>query len=312
MQNVEMSALERCAGNGSGLVEAWSANNQHGPITSIVAGSVIVVGGADGSVKQWSFDGGAPEYLSPFTRSGAEVGGLALTADAHVVAATKLGEVTEWRLADAGQERSMTIADASLTAVAARPDGIATVTGTSTGEVFALDRATSERTQLTSQLWGVSALAYGASNTLFTAGHFYGVPRVEQRAADAPVAFTSAWQDDARSGNVRALDVDAGGTQLVVGGDGFVAVFAAGQLDEGPVAITDVPEHLVTGVTLLPGGEMFATTGSEGTLKIWRTATAQLVTSLAIPASAGIARDAEGTRLLSAGADGKVYAYGCR
>lgn len=308
---VGVSALERCVAGGGALSEVWSANNQHGPVTSIVAGSLIVLGGADGSVKQWSFDGDVPEYGSPFATSGAEVGGLVLTKDAHIVAATMLGDVTEWRLADAAKARSMTIADASLVAVAARADGAQLAVGTTNGELFALARPAGERTQLQSELWGVSSILYGGDDQLFTAGHYYGVPRVEQRAADAPVVVTHAWQDNTRDGHVRAVDVNPEGTTLVAAGDGFVAVLAPGQLERGPTAISDVAGHMAVGVTVLPGGELFATAGSEGTLKIWRTATAELVSSLTIPAAAGIARDPVGTRLFTSGADGRLHAFGC-
>jgi hypothetical protein len=124
------SALEKCLIDGGSLEELWSVNNQHGPITSVVASSLIVVGSADGSVKQWSFDGDDPVYGSPFTTEGDEVGAVALTDDGHVVAATLTAQVVEWRLRDAVMTGSGTIPDTNLlSAIAVRPDGAQIVTG---------------------------------------------------------------------------------------------------------------------------------------------------------------------------------------
>ena len=73
-----LSALERCVIDGGSLKELWSVGNQHGPVRSIVAGSLVVLGGQDGSVKQWSVEGDEPGYGKPFTTAGAPAAALAL------------------------------------------------------------------------------------------------------------------------------------------------------------------------------------------------------------------------------------------
>ena len=60
-----LSALERCVVDGGSIKELWSVGNQHGPVTAIVAGSLVVLGGQDGSVKQWTVDGDEPSYGKP-------------------------------------------------------------------------------------------------------------------------------------------------------------------------------------------------------------------------------------------------------
>ena len=303
-----MSALERCVLDGGTVKELWSVGNQHGPVSSIVAGPLVVLGAEDGSVKQWSIDGDEPAYGKPFTTAGAPVAALALSSDAHIVAATQHGELAEWRLADAGAARTRTLADIVPSALAISGDAATAVIGTETGQSFAVDRATGMTTQLGSSLWGVAAIEYGTGDRLYTAGHWYSVPQIERRAAGSPVEATDVWIDQSMQGWVRAIASDD--AQLVAAGDAFVAVFAPDALEAGPIAIT-AADHMAVGIVLLPGGALFATAGSEGTLKLWKAATAELVTTLPIATPVGLAADTDGTRLFTSGPDGRLHAFGC-
>src|SRR5262245_29916939 len=186
-----LSALERCIHDGGTVNELWSVGNQHGPVTSIVAGSLVVLGSQDGSVKQWSIDGDEPAYGIPFTRSGAAVAAMALSPE-HILAATVQGDVAQWKLADASPAGTMTLHDAELSALAVSDDATRAVAGTKSGQLLVIDRASGATTQLTSTLWGVHAVAYNG-NRLFTAGHWYGTPQVERRAADTPVEAIDVW-----------------------------------------------------------------------------------------------------------------------
>lgn len=308
---VTMSALERCVEGGGSLAELWSAGNQHGPVTSIVAGALVVLGSQDGSVKQWTVDGDEPSYGLPFTRAGAPVAAMALSAE-HILAATEQGEVAEWKLSDASAARTTTIADSELSALAVSRDATRAVTGTTTGQSVVIDRATGATTPLESTLWGVHAISFAAGEHLFTAGHWYGAPQVERRAADAPIAVVDEWSDRQRQAHVRAVATDADATLLVAAGDGFVATFAPDQLAAGPIAITELAEHAAVGALVLPGGTLFVTAGSEGTLRVWNAKTAALVATLPIAAPIGVAADTAGTRLYTSGPDGRLHAYGCK
>ncbi|HEY5944838.1 MAG TPA: hypothetical protein VIV40_05075, partial [Kofleriaceae bacterium] len=181
----ELSALERCVVDGGSLRELWSVGNQHGPVTSIVAGSLVVLGGADGSVKQWTVDGDEPNYGTPFTTAGATVAAMALSTE-HIVAATQDGKLAEWKLADASPARTNTFADVVPSALAISEDGASAIVGTTTGQSYVVDRASGAGTPLHTTLWGVAAVNVAAGNRLYTSGHFYGTPQIERRAADAP------------------------------------------------------------------------------------------------------------------------------
>src|SRR5687768_9462096 len=183
-----VSALERCVLDGGTVKELWSVGNQHGPVTSIVAGELVVLGAQDGSVKQWSVDGDEPSYGKPFTTAGAPVADMALSSDAHILAATTQGQVAEWRLADAAAARTTTIADATFSALGVSDDATRFVIGTQTGELFAVQRSNGTRIELESTSWGLWSIRFAHGNHLFTAGHWYGTPQIERRAADAPVA----------------------------------------------------------------------------------------------------------------------------
>lgn len=306
-----LSTLERCALDGKPLHEVFSVGNQHGPVSSIVGGALIVLGSDDGSVKQWTVDGDEPNYGKPFTTAGAPVKALAFSSDQHILAANTNGEIAEWKLVDATAARTNTIADIMPTAIAVSDDAARVMVGTLTGQTFAVDRATGATTQLQSTLWGVDAVAFGKTNRLLTAGHFYSTPMIERRAADAPTTVVDSWNDKERTGHVRALAFDGEATTIAAAGDHFIAVFASDQLAAGPVAIREAGEHMAVGATMLPGGALFATAGAEGTVKLWKTASAELVTTLQIPTPIGIASDSAGTRLYTSGPDGRLHAFGC-
>ncbi len=305
-----LSPLERCIVDGGSIKELWSVGNQHGPVTSIVAGSLVVLGGQDGSVKQWTVDGDEPQYGTPFTTAGATVAAMALSAN-HITAATAQGQVAEWTLADAAPSRTTTIADVELSALAVSDDAARAITGTTSGELFLVERGAPAMTKLTSTMWGVRSIGFAAGNRLYTAGHWYGTPQLERRAADSPVEAPDVWNDQGRTGHVTAVATDAEATRLVAAGERFVATFAPDNVAAGPLAISDLEDHAAVGAVLLPGGKLFVTAGSEGTLRVWDAGTAQPVSTLSIPAPIGIAADTAGTRLFTSGVDGRLHAFGC-
>lgn len=308
---LQASALERCLLDGGTLRELWSVSNQHGPVASIVAGSLVVLGGEDGSVKQWSIDGDEPLYGKPFTTAGAPVAALALASDGHILAATRQGEIAGWRLADAEATTTTTFDNVELSALAVAGDAARVVTGTPYGDLYVVDRASGVKTELASTLWGVDTISFAAGDRLYTAGHWYGTPQIERRTGTAPVDVVDEWNDRERTGDVRALAVDAQGTVLVAAGDGFVATFAPDDLAAGPRAITSAVFHTAVGTVLLPGRSLFVTAGTEGTLRVWNTETLAPLVELPIAEAIGIAAATDGTRLFTSGPDGRLHAYGC-
>src|SRR5688572_14687825 len=118
--DTEPSAIERCLSSGGSLRQLWATSNQHGPVTSIaVGGSTIVLGSADGSVKQWDVDGSSPSYGTPFLDdTGVVVDAIAFSSDGQVLGADREGRLSEWRLSDARAMRTIPIADVPLEVVA--------------------------------------------------------------------------------------------------------------------------------------------------------------------------------------------------
>ena len=311
----ERSALEGCIAGGGALAERWATENFHGAISAIaMSGAAIVVASEDGSVKQWR--AGAPEspsYGTTFHDEGPAVTALAIGGDGHVVGGDALGRLREWRLADASPMRTTPVTAAAPAAVAVSGDGARAAIGGAT-EIRVVDRATAAASApLETALWGVDALAFGAGDLLVTAGHWYGTPMIERRDARAPLAAIDAWNDQAMGGHVRAVAADRLGARVLAGGDGFVAVFDAADLAAGPLAITTDPAHQVVGLVLLSGGELFATAGAEGTIRLWDAATAAPAGTVTLATTpVGLAAEPAGELLATAGPDGVVRAVACR
>src|SRR5262245_2171264 len=92
------SPIGRCLAAGGTIQPLWSANNQHGAITSIAAGgSTIVVGSEDGSVKQWAAGGANPAYGVPLLDdTGVIVRALAMAGDDQLVGVDAQGQIQHW------------------------------------------------------------------------------------------------------------------------------------------------------------------------------------------------------------------------
>lgn len=308
----ELSPIERCLTGGGQLQELWATSNLHGPVTSIaVEGTTIVLGSADGSVKQWSVDGSEPFYGAPFLDdTGVGVGSVAFTGDGSVVGADANGRVTEWELANVSMKRMTPVGDAQLVAVASNADFVAVARGELDPNVTVITRATGAVSEpLPTTLWGAQAVAFAPGGLLFTAGHNYGVPSVERRLTSTPAEAVDVWFDRSKLGHILSMAVDPAVTKLVTGGDGFIAILAPDQLAE-PLQYTQVVDHVAVGTVLL-GRDLFATAGREGALKIW-SKNADLVQSLGIPEPVGIGIDGAGTTLFTSGPDGELHAFGCR
>lgn len=311
---VELSPIERCLSDGGTLQQLWAASNQHGPVTSIaVEGSTIVLGSADGSVKQWNVDGSEPSYGRPFRDdTGVIATAVAFTGDGGLVAGDADGTVTEWSLDAGAPVRSMGVGDQTLVAVAGNASHLVVARGETSGELTLIDRATgTPQAPLYTTLWGGTVVAFAPGGQLYTAGHNYGVPLIERRELASPDEVVSAWFDQQLpiAGNVLALAVDRATTTLVAGGRDWVAAFDPRELAT-PRHFVAVDGHDAAGAVLL-GRDLFATAGREGTLRIW-SKTAEPLAMIEVPEPVGIGIDGAGTTLFTSGPDGELHAFGCR
>ncbi|MGE0548707.1 MAG: WD40 repeat domain-containing protein [Kofleriaceae bacterium] len=314
---IEPSALERCVSAGGAIGELWATGNLHGAVTSIaVNGSTIVLGSIDGSVKQWTVASETPSYGTPFVdESDNVVSALAFATDDVVVGVDQRGQLSEWRVSDAQPLRTTPMTETALHTVSVSRDGKHVAVGDA-GDVMAairvFERSSGELSDfLQTELWEARAVEFGA-DSLFTAGHMYQWPMIERRATASPMLVVEKWNEVAMGTfKVNALATDPGETVLVAALEGRVAVFDPKALEAGPTVWVDVPDHNAIAVSLLPGNELFATVGKEGTLRVWKI-TGELVTNLTISEPVGIARDGSGDTLYTAGPDGMLRAFGCR
>jgi WD40 repeat protein len=326
---VQGAAIERCAAGGGTLGEGWAVNNLHGPTRTLIAsGEVIVLSSDDGALKQWTVGTGetsGPGELPPvehtYGRPFVDTNDLMVTAiafapDGNIAAGDALGGLREFRVSDSTPTGTdMDLGEEVMTSVAISADGATMVTSDASyaGNVHVIDRASREAVgPLTTHLWGVMVVAL-SSESLYTAGDWYGVPEIERRDLSDPDAVVDTYQfdDDIFLGDVRAVAIDEDETVLVVAGDRFVAVFDPADLAAGPLAITEAANHVAVGVVVGSTGAAFATAGSEGTVRLWDTATAEEVGNLVVPTPTGIAGDAAGNRLFTSGPDGRVRAFVC-
>jgi len=311
---VELSPIERCLTSGGTLQELWATSNQHGPVTSIaVEGSTVVLGSADGSVKQWSVDGSEPSYGRPFQDDvGVVATAVAFTGDGSLVAGDASGKVTAWDLGGVSPVLAMGVGDRSLVSVAGNASHFAVARGETSFELTLIDRMTGAASApLRTLLWGSTVVAFAPGGLLYTAGHNYGVPSIERRELTAPDDVVSEWFDPHLpiGGNVLALAVDRAVTTLVAGGSGWVAEFDPRVLTE-PRHFVATADHVAVGTVLL-GRDLFATAGQEGTLRIWSN-TAEPLAMIEVPEPVGVGIDGAGTTLFTSGPDGELHAFGCR
>lgn len=315
IETAGLSALEACVLDGGTFAETRATSNRRGAITALaVSGTTAMLASEDGSVKQWQL-GEEVSYGATFADEGPTVGALAVGSDGTLFGADRAGSLHEWRRADASPLRSTPIAEIGFGAIAVseQADRVAISSGIDAADIRIFDRNTGAiEGPLATELWGVSSLAIGHGGMLITAGHWYSTPMVERRDLSSPGTVIDRWGDDTMQANVLAAALDPYALRVIAVGDGFVAVLDTNALPAGPIAITHAPEHEAIGVALLPGGELFATAGREGTVKLWKLATAELVDSVAVPSPIDIAIDGDGAQVFTAGSDGFVRVLGCR
>jgi WD40 repeat protein len=315
--------LARCASGEESLEEIWRVSNLHG---AILAGSlapdtgVLVVTSEDGSVKQWSLGtagaptpAGQPVYGTPFAPRDVVVGAVAFAADGGFVAGgDEEGHALLWAAEDTSLVADLPIGAEPIAAVAITADGaFVTVADTSFGgNVRQWDVAdTSVSDPLPTTLWGVTAAAYARDRDLLVlAGDDYGQPSVDLRRSSAPTTVDGSWLDLVHVGGVSAIAVSD--ERIYAAGGGFVAVVPIDDPESGLAA--DAVFHTAVAVAVAPGGELFVTAGTEGTVRLWDTATRAELASAPIPAPAAMALDAAGERIVVATADGHVLALSCR
>jgi WD40 repeat protein len=324
------SGLDRCADGVAPLDELWSVDNLHGEIVSmstVAPDGGIVLGTADGAVKQWALgtsadaaplEGGRPSYGDPFTESGAPAHALAIGASGdHVFAGDDAVGVRSWSIPAAEELGSIQLKGSALTAVAPRTATEVVIADIELGgQMRVVDLASSVTSGLfETTLWEVHALAT-ADGELFDVGADYGMAALERRDLADPIVATDGWDTLELQGAIRAVAVSADGAWVATGGDGHVLVLAADDLAAGPTAqlTLSAPKTFLTarGVAFSESGERVAVVSDDGQVALYPRDLGAAVATAPVPQPIGVAVDPSGTRLIVASADGRLRAFGCQ
>lgn len=321
-------ALAACVDNG--FVGLWDVSNLHGPIGTMALSDngVLAVASLDGSLKQWvvgmsaeeaPLPAGRPSYGTTFVDEGNPVGAIAFTHDAGMLlGGDETGTVYQWQASDSALMSTHPLGDQPVVALAVAPDDAEVVLADASfaGNLRVWTRASGAVSDaLTTELWSVAALRYTAGGSGFVvAGEWYGVYSIEHWDSANLSAPAHRWTtDELVNGKLHAVALSADGTYVYAAGTNDVLVFDSSDFSLGPIARATVPGGELNAVVATAG--YVVTTGADGMLRMFvHDAAAGTLTEVAgttITQPVGLAVDASGKRLLSAGGDGRVRALGC-
>jgi WD40 repeat protein len=326
--DVTATGLDRCAVDGAQLAPLWDVSNLHGEIVSmaVAAAGTVVLGTADGAVKQWALGasaaaaplpGGRPSYGEPFDADGPPARALAIGADgATILAADDGAGIQEWSLATAERLRGTLLKGSPFTAVIARSAREVIVADLEQGgqmRAVDLDSGLPGAVFATS-LWGVSSFV-GDGDSFYVVGHDYLQAAVERRTFADPTAVADLWDPQSLDGAIRAAAVSPDGAWLVTGGQGHVLVFDTTDLAAGPVATRplDEPKFIPTArsVAFTASGAHVAI-ALEGRVALLGRDLVAETSSIDVPTPVAVAVDPSGERLVVASADGRLRAFACQ
>jgi WD40 repeat protein len=321
--------LDRCADDGVRLELVWSVDNLHDAIVSMAVApdGTVVLGTADGVVKQWDVgvdagdaprDDGRPGYGSPLSdEPGPAVRALAIgTGGDVVVGGDDDGGLRRWHVPGADLIGAVPLDSGSVTAVAAASAGQVVVADDRFGGgIRVVDLATGGTGSVfQTALWGVTTLAV-QGDALYTAGHDYGLAAVERRVLAAPVDPVDTWDafvvDPAsRYGWTHAVAVTRDGAWVAAAGERFVVILAADDLAAGPVTELALDDG-AHAIAFTPSGRHVAFATPAGVSLRTRDLAVE-VAAAELPGVTAVALDPSGDRLLVGAADGRLRAYACR
>jgi len=320
------AGLDRCADGTAPLSLLWSVDNLHGEIVSmspIAPDGTIVLGTADGAVKQWALGtssdtsplaGGRPSYGEPFTESGQPARALAL-GDGEVLAGDDGVGVRAWSIPDAAALGGTQLEGSPISAIAPATDTQAVIADTAfAGEMRTVDLTGAAGTGgvFTTTLFHVTSLL-AHDGALFDAGDDYGMAAIERRDLASPTSAADRWDTLELGGSIRATAISSDGATIATGGDGHVLVFDAASLEDGPTArlalIGTNGPVTAKGVAFTPAH--LAVVTDDGRAMLYLPDLSAPAATIATPSPIGVAIDPSGERMVIASSDGHLRAYGC-
>jgi WD40 repeat protein len=322
-------ALDDCADGTAPLTNLWTVDNLHGEIISmspVAPDGTIVLGTADGAVKQWALGatpdtaplpGGRPSYGEPFTESGQPARALTLGVSGDRVLAGDDGVgLHAWAIPDAAELGALLLKGSPFTAIAARSDTEVVVADSEfSGQMRVVDLEGGIGSGVfETTLWNVTSMA-ASGGMLFAAGHDYGMAALERRDLASPEVATDSWDTLQVEGWIRSVAVSPDRAWVATGGDGHVLVLATDDLAAGPVAqlALTAPKALISarGVAFTPSGQRIAVVRDDGRLELYAPELGAPVATIDVPQPVGVMVDRTGDRLIVASGDGNLRAFGC-
>lgn len=321
------SALARCAD--TGFATLWDVDNLHGAIGTMALSDdgILAVASLDGSLKQWNVGmsaeqaplaNGRPSYGTTFSDEGDRLGAIAFANDSGaLIGGDVSGNLQTWSTTSASLINTTPASESPFVAVAVSPGETEVVIADDSfaGNVRIWNRETGALSDaLPSYLWGVDTTRYAPDGSGFVvAGDWYGIYSVEFWTAGNTETFAHNWvpEDTSLGGAITAVAFTTDGTHVVAAATNHVLVFDAGDFSAGPVAQLAYPEAELNAVTI--AGDVIVVSGNDGRIRLLRyddTGLSELA-SHQVPLPVGVAVDASGKRILSAGGDGRVRALGC-
>lgn len=317
--------LERCIDDG--LQSLWNVNNLHGPIGALAlsTGGVLAVAGLDGSVKQWTIGtsaadaplpNGRPSYGAPLVETGQAMTALGFAHDqGHVIGGDLDGNIKVWNAADSTAVDSMNLASTGITALAVSPNerDVVLASDVPTVELRIWNRETREAgPALPTTLWEVHAATFDDSGDSFLIGGvYYGMLALERWSSGDTSEAAQQWIDRDGQGTIHAVAFSADEARVYAVSSDRLMVFDASAIADGPIALLRIDSAELNGVIAV--GELIVASGADGTIRAFTLDgdTLTEVMKLDVPGPAGVAMDTSGSRLVTAGSDGRVRAFGC-
>jgi uncharacterized protein with WD repeat len=226
-------------------------------------GKLLVTGGSDFSVYFWELPGGGLKPGVSSLKLRAAVSGLAFSPDGKLLATgSRDGEIRLWDAESAQLTLDLPIIDSSIESLAYSPNGKFLASGSGDSKVRLWNIASKEPRLLGEQDGPVGALAFSVPDGKFLASgtkeHGTNLILWDCLAAKQADSFRAP-------GPVQSVAFDPKSAVLLSGGSLRLWRLKTGQF-ENVLSGQDV----VNAVTFSPSGDMFASGGGDGTVKLWQ------------------------------------------
>ena len=321
----EALPLTACAAGAGTLVPGWSVDNGHGAVSALAVSSsgTAALAGADGTIKLWHIESEELDWTSlasPDVAYGSEFGQAGTTASLSFDATGELiaagdedGSIHLFSAADGMTMGSWSIGEAPVASSAFAYDGQLAAAATTEygGDLHVWSTSGAPEGPLETGLWFIYDIAIDDTREeIVLAGDFYGIPSIEVRSAAFPGAILGGTLVHDLSGAFVSAVPAGQGRVLAVGGGGMALLQPEANLDEGILAVTEMPDVTFVSVLALDE-EHFAAATEQGEILLGTIDDLTVRASMESSAIASLALVPGGWQLASSGEDGVLRLHGC-